>query len=170
MARASFVTRPTSLTAAVGSSWCDALRLGSLILLGSPSPLSSPSGPTDATSTRRYLFAVNLMPAVLWPHANVLYSAVLLGSAGISAACRRLVVGMATHRVRPTRWMAPRSAGPPATSIMVPDLAASATQPLETAPNAGMPDTCTTCRSQIWTNADLLGPVRESLASGKPIT
>ena len=85
-----------------------------------------------------------------------------------TAACRRLVAGVATHRVRPTRWMAPRSAGPPATSIMVPDLAASATQPLEIAPNAGMPDTCTTCRSQIWTNADLLGPVRESLASGKP--
>ena len=55
-----------------------------------------------------------------------------------TAACRRLVAGVATHRVRPTRWMAPRSAGPPATSIMVPDLAASATQPMETAPNAGM--------------------------------
>lgn len=36
---------------------------------------------------------------------------------------------------------------------------------------AGMPATkvCMTCHSQIWTNADLLKPVRESWQSGKPI-
>jgi len=29
--------------------------------------------------------------------------------------------------------------------------------------------TCMTCHSQIWTNAEMLAPVRESLASGKPL-
>jgi hypothetical protein len=37
--------------------------------------------------------------------------------------------------------------------------------------NAGLPPTytCMTCHSQIWTNAELLAPVRQSLADDKPI-
>ncbi len=37
--------------------------------------------------------------------------------------------------------------------------------------DAGMPPTytCMTCHAQIWTNADLLAPVRRSLAENKPI-
>ena len=31
------------------------------------------------------------------------------------------------------------------------------------------PHTCMTCHSQLWTNARMLAPVRESLASGTPI-
>lgn len=36
---------------------------------------------------------------------------------------------------------------------------------------AGVPstDTCMTCHSQIWTNAEMLAPVRQSLTSGEPI-
>jgi hypothetical protein len=36
---------------------------------------------------------------------------------------------------------------------------------------AGLPptETCMTCHSQLWTNAPMLAPVRESLASGKPL-
>ncbi|MEZ2746014.1 cytochrome c3 family protein [Halopseudomonas bauzanensis] len=36
---------------------------------------------------------------------------------------------------------------------------------------AGLPDTttCMTCHSQLWTNADVLAPVRESLAQNKPL-
>jgi hypothetical protein len=36
---------------------------------------------------------------------------------------------------------------------------------------AGLPstETCMTCHSQIWTNAELLEPVRQSFQSGKPI-
>jgi hypothetical protein len=43
---------------------------------------------------------------------------------------------------------------------------------VEVSSNAGLPPTytCMTCHSQIWTNANLLAPVRESLASGTPIT
>ena len=42
---------------------------------------------------------------------------------------------------------------------------------VEVSSRAGMPPTwtCMTCHSQIWTNADLLAPVRQSLADDKPI-
>jgi hypothetical protein len=42
---------------------------------------------------------------------------------------------------------------------------------VEIASNAGMPptETCMTCHSQIWTNAQLLAPVRASLARGEPL-
>ena len=42
---------------------------------------------------------------------------------------------------------------------------------VETSPVAGVPptSTCMTCHSQLWTEADMLKPVRESLASGAPI-
>jgi hypothetical protein len=42
---------------------------------------------------------------------------------------------------------------------------------VEVSADAGMPPTwtCMTCHSQIWTNADLLAPVRDSLANNKPI-
>ena len=42
---------------------------------------------------------------------------------------------------------------------------------VEKAAYAGFPptETCMTCHSQIWTNAAMLAPVRESLANDKPI-
>lgn len=42
---------------------------------------------------------------------------------------------------------------------------------VETAPSAGMPATftCMTCHSQIWAQAPMLAPVRQSLASGRPL-
>jgi hypothetical protein len=42
---------------------------------------------------------------------------------------------------------------------------------VEVSQNAGMPptETCMTCHSQIWTNANLLEPVRQSLAQAKPL-
>ena len=42
---------------------------------------------------------------------------------------------------------------------------------VEVAANAGLPPTytCMTCHSQIWTNAAMLAPVRESLATDQPI-
>ena len=43
---------------------------------------------------------------------------------------------------------------------------------VETGAKAVVPPThtCMTCHSQLWTNAELLAPVRQSLASGKPLT
>ncbi|HEY1795668.1 MAG TPA: cytochrome c3 family protein [Stellaceae bacterium] len=42
---------------------------------------------------------------------------------------------------------------------------------VETSATAGMPPThtCMTCHSQLWTNAQMLAPVRQSLADDKPI-
>jgi hypothetical protein len=42
---------------------------------------------------------------------------------------------------------------------------------VETRANAGFPAThdCMTCHSQLWTNADMLAPVRQSLAENRPI-
>jgi Cytochrome c7 and related cytochrome c len=42
---------------------------------------------------------------------------------------------------------------------------------VEVSQNAGMPPThtCMTCHSQIWTNAEMLAPVRQSLAEDKPM-
>jgi len=42
---------------------------------------------------------------------------------------------------------------------------------VEFAPSAGLPptETCMTCHSQIWTNAAMLAPVRQSLAENKPL-
>ena len=42
---------------------------------------------------------------------------------------------------------------------------------VEVSQNAGLPPThtCMTCHSQIWTNAEILAPVRQSLAAGKPL-
>jgi Cytochrome c7 and related cytochrome c len=42
---------------------------------------------------------------------------------------------------------------------------------VETAASAGMPQTytCMSCHSQIWTNAEILAPVRQSLAQGMPL-
>jgi hypothetical protein len=42
---------------------------------------------------------------------------------------------------------------------------------VEVAANAGFPptSTCMTCHSQLWTGADVLAPVRASLASGRPL-
>lgn len=42
---------------------------------------------------------------------------------------------------------------------------------VEVSSNAGMPptETCMTCHSQIWTNAAMLAPVRNSLANDQPL-
>jgi Cytochrome c7 and related cytochrome c len=42
---------------------------------------------------------------------------------------------------------------------------------VEVSSNAGLPatETCMTCHSQIWTNAAMLAPVRQSLAENKPL-
>jgi hypothetical protein len=42
---------------------------------------------------------------------------------------------------------------------------------VETSPVAGVPptETCMTCHSQLWTNAEMLAPVRQSLAKGEPL-
>ena len=54
---------------------------------------------------------------------------------------------------------------------MTGSIAAIATPAVETGADAGLPPThtCMTCHSQIWTDAPMLAPVRESYATGKPL-
>jgi len=42
---------------------------------------------------------------------------------------------------------------------------------VETSAEAGLPSThvCMSCHSQLWTNAEMLAPVRDSLATGRPL-
>jgi hypothetical protein len=42
---------------------------------------------------------------------------------------------------------------------------------VETAPSAGMPstETCMTCHSQVWNQAPVLAPIRQSFTSGTPV-
>lgn len=42
---------------------------------------------------------------------------------------------------------------------------------VESSPRANLPPThtCMTCHSQLWTGADVLAPVRQSLATGRPL-
>lgn len=42
---------------------------------------------------------------------------------------------------------------------------------VDRSPFAGLPDTetCMSCHSQLWTSADMLAPVRQSLAEGRPL-
>ena len=49
--------------------------------------------------------------------------------------------------------------------------AGTATPRAEVSANAGFPPThtCMSCHSQIWTNAEMLAPVRRSLMDGEPI-
>ena len=99
--------------------------------------LGSPSGPTDATGTRRYLFAVNpYARSVLAPH-----QCTCLG--GTSGNRWKLLPAVVWWRAWPRTGYAHTLDGPstsrfPLAPDHVPDLAASATQPMETAPNAGM--------------------------------
>ena len=77
------------------------------------------------------------MPAVFWPHTNVLVSAVLRGIAG--NCCLPSFGGGRGHAPgTPDTLDGPSTSRFPLAPDHVPDLAASATQPMETAPNAGM--------------------------------
>ena len=90
-----------------------------------------PPVPVD-TSSRS-----TLMPAVFWPHTDVPVSAVLLRIAG--NCCLPSFGGGRGHAPgTPDTLDGPSTSRFPLAPDHVPDLAASATQPMETAPNAGM--------------------------------
>jgi hypothetical protein len=112
--------------------------------------------------------------AIFRPSANVWARAVLLG------APLALIIGLLFW------WVAPRTDWRRQTGIVIPQPVPFSHQHhvaglgidclmchqyVEVAKNAGLPPThtCMTCHSQIWTNASLLAPVRQSLADNTPI-
>ncbi len=114
------------------------------------------------------------MTAIFRPSANLWMKLALLGAAGT-------VLGGAGWW-----WMAPRTDWARGVGFVVQQPVPFSHQHhvaglgigcqtchshVEVGANAGLPPThtCMTCHSQIWTNADLLAPVRQSLAEDKPL-
>jgi hypothetical protein len=114
------------------------------------------------------------MAAVFQPAANLIAKLTLLATAGL------LVAGVAWWWIWPrmdylrhTQWTVEQPV-PFSHQHHVAGLGLDCRfchTTVESAGNAGMPPTytCMTCHSQIWTNAALLAPVRQSLANGTPI-
>src|SRR5579872_6288216 len=114
------------------------------------------------------------MPAIFRPVANLVFKVTLLAAAGI------ILVGIAWWSLWPrtdywnqVRWTVQQPV-PFSHQHHVAGLGIDCRfchTSVEVSSSAGLPPTytCMTCNSQIWTNADLLSPVRQSLADGKPI-
>jgi hypothetical protein len=114
------------------------------------------------------------MPAIFRPSANIATQLVLLGLATLVLG--GLIWWWAWPRmdyVRHTSWIVeqpvPFSHQHHVAGLGIDCRFCHAT--VEIAGNAGLPPTytCMTCHSQIWTNAAILAPVRESLANNTPI-
>ncbi len=115
------------------------------------------------------------MPAIFSPVANLAAKLGLIGAAGL------MLGGMGwwwlwprTDYVRHSHWFVEQPV-PFSHQHHVAGLGIDCRfchTTVETAADAGIPPTCTcmTCHSQIWTNAAMLAPVRESLANNIPIT
>ena len=114
------------------------------------------------------------MAAIFRPSANVWARAVLLGAPlVVIAATLFWWVGQRTDWARAT-FVAIDQPVPFSHQHHVAGLGISCLMchaNVEAAANAGLPPThtCMTCHSQIWTNAALLAPVRNSLANDTPI-
>ena len=114
------------------------------------------------------------MAAIFKPRANLAAALFLLGVCGLSAGG----VGWwwlwpRTNFVRHTLWARDQPV-PFSHEHHVAGLGIDCRfchTSVEVSATAGLPPTytCMTCHSQIWTNAALLAPVRESLADDKPI-
>jgi hypothetical protein len=114
------------------------------------------------------------LPAVFGPSANLVTKLVLYG-AGLGLVA--LVVGP---------WLLPRSNYVTEVRVVQPQPVPFSHEhhvgglgidcrychtSVEVSANAGLPPThiCMTCHSQLWTNAEMLEPVRQSLAQGVPL-
>lgn len=114
------------------------------------------------------------MPQLFRPHADTIARIVLVALVVVPAvtiAAARLVAGSpyVTSRNETTAQPVPFSH-----AHHVGDLGLDCRNCHESADKArfaGMPatETCMTCHSQIWTNAQMLAPVRASLADGQPL-
>ncbi len=78
----------------------------------------------------------------------------------------QVLIGRAMHWLRIARYYRGGTENPETLFQPVP-----CNDTVEISARAGLPPTytCMTCHSQIWTNAEILAPVRQSLASGKAI-
>lgn len=114
------------------------------------------------------------MAAIFGPRANLTVSAVLLGAGGGFVLLLLLVWGVPMMNYNTQVGLIPEQPVPFSHRHHVGGLGIDCRychSSVEIAANAGMPptETCMTCHSQIWTNAAMLAPVRDSLAEHKPL-
>jgi hypothetical protein len=114
------------------------------------------------------------MAAIFGPRANLLAKAVLLGLAGVVVSGLLLVWGVPLMAYNTQQGYIPPQPVPFSHKHHVSGLGLDCRYchgSVEVSANAGLPPTktCMTCHSQIWTNAQMLAPVRDSLAEGKPL-
>src|SRR5439155_21482459 len=114
------------------------------------------------------------MAAIFGPRANLVTSATLLAFAALALFAAFLIWGVPLMHYNTQLTLTPSQPVPFSHQHHVSGLGIDCRychSSVEFAPSAGMPptETCMTCHSQIWTNAAMLAPVRQSLAETKPL-
>ncbi len=114
------------------------------------------------------------MAAIFGPRANLLMNTALLGAGGAVVFVLLLVWGVPVMGYNTEVGLVPPQPVPFSHKHHVSGLGIDCRychSSVEIAQNAGMPptETCMTCHSQIWTNAAMLAPVRQSLADQQPL-
>ena len=114
------------------------------------------------------------MAAIFGRRANLLMNAGLAGVAGAGVFAALLVWGVPVMNYNSQVGLIPPQPVPFSHKHHVSGLGLDCRYchtSVEFAQNAGMPptETCMTCHSQIWTNAFILAPVRQSLAQNQPL-
>ncbi len=114
------------------------------------------------------------MAAIFGPRANLWMNAGLAATGGVSVCLLLLIWGIPRMAYNTQVGLTPTQPVPFSHKHHVSGLGIDCRychDSVEVASDAGMPatETCMTCHSQIWTNAALLAPVRQSLAEHKPL-
>lgn len=114
------------------------------------------------------------MAAVFSPRANVIVTMVMLGAVGaVAGLCLWWFAWPRSDYVRHVGWVIQQPV-PFSHQHHVAGLGIDCRfchSSVEHSAQASLPPTftCMTCHSQVWTNAALLAPVRDSLVEGRPI-
>ncbi len=114
------------------------------------------------------------MAAIFGRRANLLMNASLLGAAAGAICLALLIWGVPIMNYNTQVGLIPPQPVPFSHKHHVSGLGLDCRYchtSVEVAQNAGMPptETCMTCHSQLWTNAFILAPVRQSLAERQPL-
>ncbi len=114
------------------------------------------------------------MAAIFGRRANLLMNASLLGAAAGAVCLALLIWGVPIMNYNTQVGLIPPQPVPFSHKHHVSGLGLDCRYchtSVEEAQNAGIPptETCMTCHSQLWTNASVLAPVRQSLAERRPL-
>jgi len=107
------------------------------------------------------------MPAIFGPRANLVTNAVLLALVGLTGMAAFLIWAVPRMHYTTEKSLTPPQPIPFSHKHHASELGIDCRychSTVETAANAGMPPTqlCMTCHSQLWTQAEVLAPLRQS--------